>query len=55
MNFIDWLRAVDMYLFDSIGLMHDDLEDWLWHDAWEAGAKPKDEAEEFLQSIGFYQ
>ena len=51
MTFTQWLSAVDTELYRRVGLSHDDLEDWLWHDAFEEGCSPKDAVEDFLSEV----
>lgn len=54
MSYDSWINAVDKILLNVVGLCHDDMEDYLWHDEWEAGAKPAEAAEDFLIECGYY-
>ena len=49
----EWLRRVDRAIEAWSGLGVDDLADWLYRDAFDAGADPEDVATEVLEDNGF--
>lgn len=54
MTYAQWIFAVDKFLIDAVGMAHDDMEDYLWHDEYEAGAKPSEAATDFLIEVGAF-
>ena len=50
-SFEDWLKAVDEYLINLLGLDSASIEDWLWRDAYEGGSSAEEAAEECLAEI----
>lgn len=54
MDYDTWINKVDSFLVREVGLHHDDMEDWLWYDSFEAGDKPEEAAKEFLYEQDFY-
>lgn len=50
-SFDDWLKAVDEYLIQLLGLDSASIEDWLWRDAYESGASAEEAAEACLAEI----
>lgn len=47
MSFDQWLIEVDRLLISSVGLGHDDIEDWRWFDSFEDGLSPFDAFEDW--------
>lgn len=47
-----WMHRVDLYLIDKVGMASDDMEDWLWYDAFSNGELPIEAAKEFLEAQG---
>jgi hypothetical protein len=54
MTFEQWKTAVDVVLMAKIGLMQEDLPDWLARDAFEDGLTPDEAAQECLEEAGWY-
>lgn len=54
MSYNEWIAQVDALLVKAIGVSHDDLEDYLWHDDFEDGLEPVEAVDEFLFDQGYY-
>jgi hypothetical protein len=52
-TFEDWKREVDREVERRIGLSSDDLPDYCYRDAYDAGDAPEDVAIEVLAEAGF--
>lgn len=53
-TFEDFMVEVDGAIADICGLNSNDLADWRYWDAWDAGYTPGEVAEEVLTEEGFY-
>jgi hypothetical protein len=50
-DFDAWMRQVDAYLFDELGLTSADLPDMLWADWHEEGLTPRQAARRALRAV----
>jgi len=44
-QFREWMREVDAYLEQRLGMSSDDLPDWLYRDDYDDGLSPEEAAE----------
>lgn len=51
--FAVWLHTVNRAVQRRVGLSFDDLEDWGYRDAYDAGQSPKEAALEMLEDNGY--
>lgn len=51
--FAVWLQALDQAVRRRVMMRYDDLEDWHYRDAYDAGMSPKDAAVEMLEDAGW--
>lgn len=51
LTFEGWMRLVDIFLVDRIGLDSGSMEDWNWYDAYEAGHMPIHATEMFINDM----
>jgi hypothetical protein len=54
MTYESWMRAIDAILLQDIGLVQEDLPDWLSKDAYNAGLSPREGVSELLSSLFDY-
>lgn len=45
-----WKEAVDLWLMSLIGLTSDDIKDWAYRDAFDAGVHPNEAAQDALDN-----
>jgi hypothetical protein len=50
LSFNDWMAEVDMHLLSMCNMLHDDLPDFLYHDAYMRGSTAKATARKSLAS-----
>lgn len=53
MKFKRWMKEVDKYIFQCIGLESADLPDQRWRDIYASGYKAKDAAMQILANLGY--
>jgi hypothetical protein len=54
MTYEAWMRAIDSLLKKEIGLVQDDLPDWLSKDAYNSGLSPREGMSELLSTLFEY-
>lgn len=50
LGFAIWIQEVDTLLVDRLGLDHNSMTDWGWHDAYANDYFPSDAVDEFCES-----
>jgi len=51
-SFEEWLKELDKIFIQTIGLTHDDVEDYMWHDEYEAECSPEESFAEWNLQAG---
>lgn len=54
MTFDDWFAAVTRIMYKTCGMGPDDLPDYCYHDAWDAGDTPDDAAQDAIEKARTY-
>ena len=53
MSFETWMYFVDNHMHRLVKLRHEDIDDWLWRDSYDAGVSAETAAERGLVNAGW--
>ncbi len=53
-TFKEWMRDVNIWIGEQVGLSADDLPDYGFYDAYEDAVEPEEAAAECLDAAGYY-